>query len=83
MAIDYDEDFTKVMTELKTNFGWSNIEVLPDSYRDLLNDTIKAVKNCSIPENVVRSEQLCPKCKVPMKPLYDKMACFKCMTHTP
>ena len=30
-----------------------------------------------------RSEQLCPKCKVPMKPLYDKMACFKCMTHTP
>lgn len=30
-----------------------------------------------------RSEQLCPKCKVPMKALYDKMACFKCMTHTP
>jgi hypothetical protein len=30
-----------------------------------------------------RSEQLCPSCKVPMKPLYDKMACFKCMTHTP
>lgn len=32
---------------------------------------------------VARTEQLCPKCKVPMKPLYDKMACFKCLTHTP
>ena len=30
-----------------------------------------------------RSEQLCSECKIPMKPLYDKMACFKCMTHTP
>lgn len=50
MEIDYDKDFKKVMTELQTNFGWSKIEVLPDSYRDLLNDTIKAVKNCSIPE---------------------------------
>ena len=48
MKIDYDKDFKKVMTELQTNFGWGNIEVLPDSYRDLLNDTIKAVKNCSI-----------------------------------
>lgn len=48
MEIDYDKDFKKVMAELQTNFGWSNIEVLPDSYIDLLNDTIKAVKNCSI-----------------------------------
>lgn len=49
MEIDYDKDFEKVMTELKTNFGWSNIEVLPDSYKDLLNDTIRAVKNCYLP----------------------------------
>ena len=48
MEIDYDKDFEKVLTELQTNFGWSNIEALPDNYRDLLNDTIKAVKNCSI-----------------------------------
>ena len=48
MEIDYDKDFEKVMTELQTNFGWSNIQALADSYRDLLNDTIKAVKNCSI-----------------------------------
>ena len=48
MDIKYDSDFEKVMTELQNNFGWSNIEVLPDSYKDLLNDTIKAVKNCSI-----------------------------------
>ena len=54
MEIDYDKDFKKVMAELQTNFGWSNIEMLPDSYKDLLNDTIKAVKNCSIP-NVVKS----------------------------
>lgn len=58
MAIDYDEDFTKVMTELKTNFGWSNIEVLPDSYRDLLNDTIKAVKNSSKHDSNVQSDSL-------------------------
>lgn len=56
MEIDYDKDFKKVLTELQTNFGWSNIEVLPDSYKDLLNDTIKAVKNCSI-HNV--SDMLC------------------------
>jgi hypothetical protein len=27
--------------------------------------------------------KLCPTCKTTMKPLYDKMACFKCMIHTP
>jgi len=43
MNIEYDKDFEKVMNELQTNFGWSNIEILPDSYKDLLNDTIKAV----------------------------------------
>ena len=54
MEIDYDKDFKKVMAELQTNFGWSNIDMLPDGYKDFLNDTIKAVKNCSIP-NVVKS----------------------------
>ena len=58
MKIQYDKDFEKVMNELQANFGWSNIDVLPDSYKDLLNDTIKAVKNCSIPAVVGRSEQL-------------------------
>ena len=58
MKIQYDKDFEKVMNELQTNFGWSNIDELPDSYKDLLNDTIKAVKNCSIPDVVGRSEQL-------------------------
>ena len=58
MKIEYDKDFEKVMNELQANFGWSNIDVLPDSYKDLLNDTIKAVKNCSIPAVVGRSEQL-------------------------
>ena len=63
MKIQYDKDFEKVMNELQANFGWSNIDELPDSYKDLLNDTIKAVKNCSIPAVVVRSEQLsCPRC---------------------
>ena len=54
MKIEYDKDFEKVMNELQANFGWSNIDVLPDSYKDLLNDTIKAVKNTV----VWRSEQL-------------------------
>ena len=58
MKIQYDKDFEKVMNELQANFGWSNIDELPDSYKDLLNDTIKAVKNCSIPDIVLRSEQL-------------------------
>ena len=39
-----DEDYKKVMDELQENFGWSNIDVLPESYQDLLNDTIMAVK---------------------------------------
>ncbi|MDA3781430.1 MAG: hypothetical protein PF487_14570 [Bacteroidales bacterium] len=61
MDIKYDSDFEKVMNELQTNFGWSNIEALPHSYRDLLNDTIKAVKNCSIHNVVVeKSEELKP-----------------------
>lgn len=58
MKIQYDKDFEKVMNELQANFGWSNIDELPDSYKDLLNDTIKAVKNCSIPDVVMQSEQL-------------------------
>jgi len=45
MKINYDNDFNKVMNELQNNYGWSNIKILPDSYRDLLNDTIKAVKS--------------------------------------
>ena len=64
MKIQYDKDFEKVMNELQANFGWSNIDELPDSYKDLLNDTIKAVKNCSIPDVVRQSEQLvCYICK--------------------
>ncbi len=58
MKTQYDKDFEKVMNELQANFGWSNLDELPDSYKDLLNDTIKAVKNCSIPAVVGRSEQL-------------------------
>ena len=58
MKIQYDKDFEKVMNELQANFGWSNIDELPDSYKDLLNDTIKAVKNCSIPAVVEQSGQL-------------------------
>lgn len=58
MKIQYDKDFEKVMNELQANFGWSNIDELPDSYKDLLNDTIKAVKNCSMPDVVLRSELL-------------------------
>jgi len=58
MKIQYDKDFEKVMNELQANFGWSNIDELPDSYKDLLNDTIKAVKNCSIPAVVGQSELL-------------------------
>ena len=54
MKIDYDKDFKKIMAELQTNFGWSNIDMLLDGYKDLLNDTIKAVKNCSI-SNVLES----------------------------
>lgn len=62
MKIQYDKDFEKVMNELQANFGWSNIDELPDSYKDLLNDTIKAVKNCSMPDIVLRSEQLVCDC---------------------
>lgn len=68
MEIAYDKDFEKVMTELQTNFGWSNIEVLPDSYRDLLNDTIKAVKNCSIHDVSVSSTPISEQ---------ERMAAFK------
>ncbi len=39
-----DKDFQRVMDSLSKNHGWSNIEILPDSYRDLLNDTIIATK---------------------------------------
>lgn len=43
-----DEDYKKVMSELQENFGWSNIDILPESYQDLLNDTIMAVKKLPI-----------------------------------
>lgn len=41
------------------------------------------VKNCHIANVVGQSEQLCPNCKVELKPLYNEMACFKCMHHFP
>ena len=64
MKIEYDKDFEKVTNELQDNFGWSNIDILPDSYKEMLNDTIKAVKNCSIPAGVGRSELLpCDYCE--------------------
>jgi len=62
MKIQYDKDFEKVMNELQANFGWSNIDGLPDRYKDLLNDTIKAVKNCSILAVVGQSEQFYCNC---------------------
>jgi hypothetical protein len=79
MKIEYDKDFENVMNELQTNFGWRNIEILPDSYKDLLNDTIKAVKNCSIPAVVGRSEQLV--CVHPYEEVYQSETecyCEKC-----
>lgn len=57
MNIDYDSDFEIVMKELKDRFGWSNIDTLPDSYKDLLNDTIKAlkqVKNNGVLDDVIK-----------------------------
>lgn len=39
-----DIDLNKVMKALKEHYGWSNIEVLPESYVDLVNDVIKATK---------------------------------------
>ena len=54
-----DEDYKKVMNELQDNFGWSNIDILPESYQDLLNDTIMAVKNLTI-QRVINL--VCPKC---------------------
>ena len=80
MKIQYDKDFEKVMNELQANFGWSNIDELPDSYKDLLNDTIKAVKNCSIPDVVGRSEQLvCPYCKGKNIEIRHREQSFRCI----
>ena len=80
MKIQYDKDFEKVMNELQANFGWSNIDELPDSYKDLLNDTIKAVKNCSIPAVVGRSEQLvCPNCKGKNIEIRHREQSFRCI----
>jgi len=75
MEIKYDSDFEKVMTELQTNFGWSNIDVLPDSYRDLLNDTIKAVKNCSI--HNVGNHVFC-ECNIPTTTFIETDWCTSC-----
>ena len=50
-----DEDYKKVMDELQENVGWRNIDVLPESYQDLLNDTIMAVKNLTI-QRVMESD---------------------------
>jgi len=54
-----DEDYKKVMDKLQVNFGWSNIDVLPENHQDLLNDTIMAVKNLTI-QRVINL--VCPKC---------------------
>lgn len=40
----YDKDFKKIVKVLAIDFGWSNLQVLPVSMLDLLNDTVKATK---------------------------------------
>ena len=72
-----DEDYKKVMNELQKNFGWSNIDILPESYQDLLNDTIMAVKNLTI-QRVSNSVCDCcvPRPEDPFE--YDNPICEKC-----
>lgn len=58
-----DKDLNKVMKALKEHYGWSNIEVLPESYVDLVNDVIKATKQVNfISSNPVLAEVPCPYC---------------------
>lgn len=40
-----NKEFNQVLQELESNFGWENINELSDEYKNLINDTIKAVKN--------------------------------------
>ena len=53
----------KVLKELEVNYGWSFYDEkgnlhLEDMQKELLQDTIKAVKNLCISDIVRRSEQL-------------------------
>lgn len=80
--IEYDKDFQKVMDELQANFEWSNIGVLPESYKDLLNDTIRAVKNCAI-HDVVGKKRTVLSCDCDGQPLrYNELGiCKYCGKH--
>lgn len=49
MKINFDKDYQMVMYKMQSDFGWENLEGLDDNYKDLLNDTIKASKDCFIP----------------------------------
>jgi len=42
--LKYDSDYDKVIEQLKTNHGWNFIEVLPVTFRDLINAVIIATK---------------------------------------
>ena len=46
--MELDKDYKKVMIELGNNYGWSNIDDLPDSYKGLLSDVISAVKKLKL-----------------------------------
>lgn len=39
-----DEDYKKVCAVLKNDIGWRNIENLPESFIDLINDVIISTK---------------------------------------
>lgn len=47
------------------------------------DDVLDFMKIASLKElRLLNGEKLCQSCGEPMKKLYDKMGCFKCMTHT-
>ena len=43
-----DKDYEKVLDILQENFGWSNTKDMSYMEKDLVNDTIKAVKKLII-----------------------------------
>lgn len=55
-----DKDYKKVLDLLQDNFGWADTKDMNYMEKDLINDTIKAVKKqLSIYGVVGQSEQLC------------------------
>ena len=76
--MEFDNQYKKVISILHKDFGWSKLNTLPDSYKDLINDIIKATKQVNkIPSKIYIDKPKIDRSKCPHEFIMKKEI-FRC-----